>query len=122
VLFLVLTAVAVWISTQSAYWMILGTVVILITVREWFLPTHYTMDDEGVTRRFLFVTRRKPWDEIRRASPDRRGVLLSPFPFPSRLETFRGIYLRFSGNRDEVMAFAEKRVQGTTAKSLEERS
>ena len=108
--FLILTAVALWLATRNGYWVVLGVVVLLAAVRQWFLPTRYRVDDQGAQMQLLFYRRRQDWSRIKRASANRRGVLLSPFPFPSRLEAFRGMYLRFSGNRDEVMRFIEARI------------
>ena len=42
---------------------------------------------------------------------DKSGVLLSPFIRPSRLENFRGLYVRFAGNKDEVMRIVSERIQ-----------
>lgn len=113
-MFLVLTGTAVWIATASGYWVLLAVVVLLVGTREWFLPTRFLLDGDGATRRFLGFRRFKPWAQVKRASEDRRGVLLSPFPFPSRLEPFRGLYLHFAGNRDAVMAYVEKHMATRT--------
>ncbi len=69
----------------------------------YYVPTRYTLDDTGVGGSYLGAGRRLPWDRIRRARVDSRGVFLSPFDQPSRLDSYRGVFLRFSGNRDEVM-------------------
>jgi len=111
ILFLAITAGALWLATHSGYWVVLGVVVLLVGVRQWFLPTHYRLDDTGAQLRILFYRRRQEWARIKRASADRRGVLLSPFPFPSRLEAFRGMYLRFAGNREQVMCFIQARIE-----------
>ncbi|HPM78463.1 MAG TPA: hypothetical protein PK961_15340 [bacterium] len=111
ILFVAMTAGALWLATRSWPWVALGVVVLLGGVRQWFLPTHYRLDDTGAQLRILFYRRRQEWARIKRASADRRGVLLSPFPFPSRLEAFRGMYLRFAGNREQVMRFIEARLE-----------
>ena len=70
-----------------------------------FLPTRYRLDGDGAETSCLGSGRRLPWSGIRRARLDSKGVFLSPFDRPSRLDAYRGIFLRFSGNRDEVMRF-----------------
>ena len=107
--FLILTGAALWVATASSYWVGLGVVVLVVTSREFFLPTRFTLDDRGATKRFLLFTRFMPWEKVRRTSPDSRGVLLSPMPFPSRLEVFRGLYLRFGRSRAEVLSYLENR-------------
>lgn len=76
----------------------------------YFLPTDYAFYAGGVETRFLAVTRRFKWDQFRSFYPDRNGVLLSPFPAPSRLENFRGLFVRFSRNRDQVLTIVRERV------------
>jgi len=54
---------------------------------------------------------------LRTYHPDRNGVLLSPFSRQTRLETFRGIYIRFDGNRKEVMSVIKGRLERIGADS-----
>lgn len=81
----------------------------------YFLPTDYTFYSGGVESRFLGVHRRFTWQQFRSYYPDRHGVLLSPFARPSRLENFRGIYLRFDGRFSEVMAVVAGKIQSSEA-------
>lgn len=53
--------------------------------------------------------------------PDKRGVLLSPFTRPSRLENFRGVYVRYDGNKDEVDAFVKEIFDKRKAELLDEK-
>jgi hypothetical protein len=90
---------------ETGYFTVLAVLLVWGQVAGFFLPTWYTLSDEGVTVRGLLTTKQKPWSEFRSYCEDRAGVLLSPFPVPSRLARFRGISLQFHANRDEVMAF-----------------
>jgi hypothetical protein len=76
----------------------------------YFLPTDYILTATGVESRFIGVPRRFRWEQFRSFYRDRHGVLLSPFPRPSRLENFRGLYLRFDGFADAVMAVVAARI------------
>jgi hypothetical protein len=60
---------------------------------------------EKVKVRYLFTTVQKDMSSFRSYFPDKNGVLLSPFVGPSRLENFRGIYLRYHLNKAEVDEF-----------------
>ena len=82
----------------------------LMTAR-YFVPTEVTLDEAGVRVRALGRERRRPWAEVRALYPHRDGVHLSPFARPSALDPFRGIYLRFAGNRDAVLGFCERHVR-----------
>src|SRR5256885_7332305 len=48
---------------------------------------------------------------MRRAIVDENGVFLSPFEQRNWLEAYRGVRLPFGGNRDQVVAFVESKVQ-----------
>lgn len=58
-----------------------------------FQPTTYRLTSWGVEQRRWPTRQRRPWSAFRRFHVDRRGVLLSPFATPSRLDSFRGMYL-----------------------------
>ena len=80
-------------------------VVMLVSLSRFFLPTEYQLDSEGVTIKSTFGTNQRSWAQFRSCYPDKNGVLISPFAGPSRLENFRGMYLIFEKNREEVLEF-----------------
>jgi len=88
----------------------LAGLVMFGSLTKFFLPTKYTFDDEGVTVKTTTQTFTRPWTMFRSFYTDRNGVLLSPFMAPSRLENFRGLYLTFDNNRDEVLNFVRTHV------------
>jgi hypothetical protein len=61
-------------------------------------------------------TLHKDWSIYRSCYPDKNGILLSPFVRPSRLENFRGIYLMFADNGEEVTRFVKAHI-GTDRRS-----
>jgi len=88
----------------------LALVILGGSMAAYFLPTDYAFYTGGVESTFLGVHRRFTWEQFRSFYRDRNGVLLSPFPQPSRLENFRGVYLRFDGCAEQVMAIVTERV------------
>jgi len=76
----------------------------------YYTPTTYKLKKDGIEVRKLFYTIRKSWNDFRSFYPDNTGVLLSPFPLPTRLENFRGIYIRFKDNKEEVLSFVYKMI------------
>ena len=88
----------------------LAIVVLGGSLASYFLPTDYSLYAGGGEMRFLWICRRFTWEQFRSFYPDRNGVLLSPFSRPSRLENFRGLYLRFDGRADQVLAIVAARV------------
>lgn len=75
-----------------------------------FLPTYYELDNEKVKVKFFFNTKEKEWNMFKSFYVDKNGVLLSPFEKPSRLENFRGLYVRFNQNKEEVVDFVKSKI------------
>jgi len=89
---------------------ILSIILLLLSLSPYFTPTRYSLDDDGIVVKKAFYTIKKEWKDIRSYYIDKNGVLLSPFSRETRLENYRGLYLRFSGNKEEVMVFLEKKL------------
>ncbi len=86
---------------------LLGLLAVLLltgSVSDYLLPLRYRIGPEAVEARGLIHRRRLAWRQVRRIIRDDLGVKLSPLARRSRLEAYRGIYLWFAGNEDEVMA------------------
>jgi hypothetical protein len=85
--------------------------VLSASLSRYWLPTRYRLDDQGAWVVHLGLRRHWPWASIRRVEILRHGVFLSPFARPSRLDSFRGCYLRCGANREEVAGFAEDHLE-----------
>lgn len=111
---LIVLLIVVWVGVGVIYreviWVFLAVVLLLGAVAPFFVITRYRLDEEGVSTQRYFATTRKRWAELRSYYPDQNGVLVSPFSRPSRLENFRGLYLRFGGNREAVLNVLEMRI------------
>jgi len=81
-----------------------------VSLSRYLLPTRYELGQGGVTVRFLGQTHQVAWGEVKRVEVHRGGVFLSPFERPSRLDAFRGTFLRFAGNAGEVVSFVQGKV------------
>ena len=114
-LFVILVTAAVFYSTASRTFAVLALVVMLLSLAKFYFPTRYRMDEKGVTVKTTTQTITKPWSQFRSCYPDKNGLLLSPFPEPSRLENFRGLYVMFQDNRSQVTEFARTHIGGKGA-------
>ena len=94
--------------TGSAFIGIVVMTAMVLSLGAYFFPTWYTLTDKGVTVKTLVNKFERPWTIYRSHWPDKNGVLLSPFPGASRLENFRGLFVRFENNRDDVLAFVKR--------------
>lgn len=103
-------SVGVWISFDGIGYALLTAGLLVGSLARYFAPTWYVGDEAGVSVRFLGWNRVVRWGDVRRVLAHRDGVFLSPFERPSRLDAYRGMFLRFAGNADEVVSFVERQV------------
>jgi hypothetical protein len=104
-------SVAIGFSFESAGFGAFSLAVLVFSLARYLAPTRYDLDERSVRVRFAGPARARPWSDFRAFYPHKDGVHLSPFPRPSPLDPFRGVYLRFAGNRAEVLAFVADRVR-----------
>ena len=105
------TAVAVGASFEGAEWAVASFVLLVLALGRYFVRTRYVLNSDGVRVRVLGRERFRPWSEVRAIYPHRDGVHLSPFASPSPLDPFRGMFVRFASNRQEVIEFCERHVR-----------
>ncbi|MFH1687515.1 MAG: hypothetical protein ABIE70_08345 [bacterium] len=108
--FVFLVAAVVYYAMDSRVFAVLAMVVMLMSLGKFYFPTHYALDEVGITIKTTTQTLTKEWKLYRSYYPDKSGVLLSPFPEPSRLENFRGVYVMIQDNREQVLAFVNKHI------------
>jgi hypothetical protein len=105
---LVILAVAL-IGAVVGFWLIglggaiFGFGAIFFSAAEYFLPYKYRLTEEEASSKMGLSTSVIRWENVRRLIDVPGGVRLSPLASESRLDAFRGVSLRFSGNRDEVL-------------------
>ncbi|MCD6249377.1 MAG: hypothetical protein J7J98_03470 [candidate division Zixibacteria bacterium] len=110
-LFIILVVVAIYMTTYSRMFTLLGLVILLMSLAKFYFPTRFKMSESGVTIKTTTQTLFKEWGIYRSCYPDKKGILLSPFVEPSRIENFRGLYVMFEGNADVVTAFVKQRIR-----------
>jgi hypothetical protein len=104
--------VAVQAAFRDIFLTVLSVVILLVSLHTFFTKTSYRLAEDGVTVTTVGVKTHKGWSAFKRYSADSKGVTLSPFAKPSRLDPFRSVRLLYGGNRDEVVAFISKRIGG----------
>ena len=110
-IFLVLFFSAVYLSFQSITVTILSAVCLVCSLYRYFVPARYEFYNDRLVVVSFSRRSMKLWSDFRSFYADRNGVLLSPFARPSRLENFRGVYVRFGrGKRDEILDFIRRMV------------
>ena len=105
-------AALVYLAFKDVFLVILSVAILFASLHAYFTRTRYRLDESGVAVRTLSVKTAKPWKHFKRYYADDRGITLSPFAEPSRLEPFRSVRLLYGSNKDEVVAFVSKRIVG----------
>lgn len=92
-------------SLRSSTLALLTLLLLVASISDFLFPIHFQLTDTGVTVRGLLHRRYLEWEKVRRVSRDKLGVKLSPLLYPSRLDAYRGIYVWFENNSEEVMDY-----------------
>jgi hypothetical protein len=102
---------AIYLVWDTAFFGALGAALLALSLHGHLLPRRYRLDDDGVSVSVMGIKKSRPWDYFHSYYADRLGAMLSTFTYPSRLDSFRGVNLRFArGNRDDVVAFVGARL------------
>jgi hypothetical protein len=109
-LFLIVLAVLVYLLTYSAIFTVIAALILYGSLTQYFTKTTYEFTDTRVRVKYVVNKIEKEWAQYRSYYADKNGVLLSPFPGPSRLENFRGLFIRFAGNKDQVMEIVRQKI------------
>jgi len=118
-LFLILVFVGVY-FLYGFWWFLISFVFILSSLSSYFMKTEYTISENGVEVRSFLSHLKKDWQYYRSFYEDKNGIFLSPFVKHSRLENFRGLYLRFGlGDRDKIRTIIKEYIKTDLRESKE---
>ena len=102
-------ALVYYVMDRSLFMMIIAGLIFTVSLATFFFPTTFAVDEKKVTIKYRFSIKERNLSAFRQYYPDSHGILLSPFLSPSRLENFRGFYLRYGkDNKAEVDDFVKK--------------
>lgn len=88
----------------QAWWaFFLGFGAVILSAAELFLPQYFCIDNDGAHVRMGVSRSTLAWADVKRAMLDEDILHLSPLTKPSRLDAFRGVRLRFSGNQERLL-------------------
>ncbi|PIP14054.1 MAG: hypothetical protein COX48_02480 [bacterium (Candidatus Stahlbacteria) CG23_combo_of_CG06-09_8_20_14_all_34_7] len=81
--------------------LIIALLISVIVFLQFVFPTTFTLKEKTILIEFLFTKKEYELSRFKSFYPDNAGVILSPFIKPSRLENFRGIYVRYGKKEKE---------------------
>lgn len=109
--FLTLLFIGIYWGFQSIYIALLSAIFLLGSLYKYFLPFHHHCEADKLIITSCCYRLERPWDTFRSFYVDGNGVLLSPFARPTRLENFRGVYVRFGKHSpEEVVDFITRKI------------
>lgn len=105
VMFLLLLSFLIWniavVNWQAPIFYFGGMLLVIGSLLPYFIPTKYMLLDESIVIRYLFLKVERKYSEFHCFYLDKKGIMLSTFNTPRRLDTFRGQSLRLSFNQTE---------------------
>ena len=107
---LVVCVILVYLISYSIFLTALGVLILFGSLAGFYFPTRYAFYDDHFIVKTTVQTLRKEWSQYRSYYPDKNGVLVSPFGRPTRMENFRGLFIKFAGNREQVMAIVRAKI------------
>jgi len=97
--FLYQITVVRWNNQWGYYY--LGMILVLGSLLPYFIPTTYVLKEYEIVINYLFVRITRKISDFGCFYADKRGIMLSTFTMPRRLDAFRGQSLRFSKDQSE---------------------
>src|SRR5207302_2008641 len=79
---------------------LIGFGAIILATAEYWLPQKCRFDRNGASLRCGISVTSIQWSDVKSAILDEGGVRLTPLSEEGKLSPFRGVYLRFAGNRE----------------------
>lgn len=97
-----------WMLFHNLFFSFAAVLMILSAAAEYLFPCQYRLTDHAARCRYGANRFEIEWKKVKRVLLYRDGVRLSPLPSPSRLDNFRGVFLRFAqegqpGDRESVL-------------------
>lgn len=108
---IILIGVVYYATDYSVLFAGLAVLILFGSLASFYFPTKYRLTENDIIIKTKMQKLSKKWSQYRSYYPDKNGVLLSPFVRPTRMENFRGLYIKFWFNRDEVVAFVKERLK-----------
>ena len=115
-LFLALLLFGIYFGFQSIYVAVLSAIFLIGSLYKYFLPFHHQFEADKFVITSCCYRLEHPWEKFRSFYVDANGVLLSPFAHPTRLENFRGVYVRFGKySPEEIVNFITSKIESESA-------
>ena len=117
IIFLAAFAYMLWRITVL-YWQMplfyyIGIVFLLGSMTTYFIPTRYELYEFKILIFYAGIKMEKRYSDFKCYYADKKGVMLGTFKLPRRLDSFRGLSMRFSKTKkekEELLELLEKKI------------
>lgn len=119
-IFLCFLFLCIYWGFRSGPLVFLSALFLIGSLYKYFLPFRYQCEADRLIVTACCYRMERPWSAFRSAYADANGILLSPFAKPTRLENFRGVYVRFGTQPSEsVVNFIRARMESASTENEE---
>ena len=101
----------VYLTFPEKGWTGLAAVLLFGATLSMLVPIRYRLDESGVTVHFLGIRSFRPWAHYRNFYSHGNGIFLTAMARPSALDPFRGHFIFFNRNREQVVAYAGRHIR-----------
>ena len=108
-----------WFLLREPLLGLVGFGMILASTMEYWMGTTYQINSKGASSRTGISLTMIEWQDVKRLIPEDHGIKLSPLEKSGRLDVFRGVFLKFSGENREQVLQALRTFGGENVRSLE---
>ncbi|HPS38065.1 MAG TPA: hypothetical protein PL124_01490 [Candidatus Cloacimonadota bacterium] len=92
---------------HTPFYYVIGMLLVIINLTPYFITTEYAMFEHEIVIKYAFMRITRKYADFGCFYKDKRGIMLSTFKLPRRLDSFRGQSLRFSKSQEEVPELIE---------------
>lgn len=107
---IVVIPIFVYFAYEDLWLALLTFVIMFFSLRTFYFPTRYILDDEGVAYACFPFRARRPWKAFKAYYAVEGAVRLSTFSSPSRLDAHRGFLLRYEEGGERIVDFVKSRI------------
>ena len=106
---LICSVLAIVLASLAAHYAIGGiasiavAIIMVASASDFLFSVKYEISKDGATCKTLLKMASISWENVKHCYIDEHGIKLSPLEQQSRLEAFRGVYLRFQDNQEQVI-------------------
>ena len=109
--FLVFLLLVIYLGFQLISITVLSAIFLIGSLYKYLLPFHHQFESDRLVITSCCYKMERSWEMFRSFYVDANGVLLSPFAHPTRLENFRGVYVRFGKHPpEEIVNFVTSKI------------